>query len=54
MIIAIAFTVVLNILGTFNPYIMEEANLLIESIDFETVLLDVMPEFFALCRSPSY
>ncbi|MFT7204291.1 MAG: CPA1 family monovalent cation:H+ antiporter [Algoriphagus sp.] len=45
MIIAIAFTVVLNILGTLNPYIMEEANLLIESIDFETVLLDVMLSF---------
>jgi CPA1 family monovalent cation:H+ antiporter len=45
MIIAIAFTVVLNILGTFNPYIMEEANLLIDSIDFETVLLDVMLSF---------
>jgi CPA1 family monovalent cation:H+ antiporter len=45
MIIAIVFTVALNILGTFNPYIMEEANLLIESIDFETVLLDVMLSF---------
>ncbi len=45
MIIAIVFTLVLNVLGSLNPYILEEANLLIESIDFETVLLDVMLSF---------
>jgi CPA1 family monovalent cation:H+ antiporter len=51
MIIAIVFTIALNILGTFNPYIMEEANLLIESIDFETVLLHVMPSFLLFAGS---
>jgi CPA1 family monovalent cation:H+ antiporter len=51
MIIAIVFTIALNILGTFNPYIMEEANLLIESIDFETVLLDVMLSFLLFAGS---
>jgi NhaP-type Na+/H+ and K+/H+ antiporters len=45
MIIAIVFTIVVYILGSFNPFILEEANLLINSIDFETVLLDVMLSF---------
>ncbi len=45
MIIAIVFTLAINILGIFNPTILEEADLLIESIDFETVLLDVMLSF---------
>ncbi|PZX61165.1 sodium/proton antiporter (CPA1 family) [Algoriphagus ratkowskyi] len=45
MIIAIVFTVAINILGMFNPIILEEADLLIESIDFETVLLDMMLSF---------
>jgi CPA1 family monovalent cation:H+ antiporter len=45
MIIAIAFTVILNVIGAFNPYILEEADVLISSIDFETVLLDIMLSF---------
>jgi len=45
MIIAITFTVAINILGSFNPYILDQAHLLIESIDFETALLDVMLSF---------
>ncbi|WP_439474692.1 cation:proton antiporter [Algoriphagus formosus] len=45
MIIAIVFTLAVYILGSFNPFILEEANLLINSIDFETVLLDVMLSF---------
>ena len=45
MIIAIVFTIAVYILGFFNPFILEEANLLINSIDFETVLLDVMLSF---------
>lgn len=45
MIIAIAFTLIINILGSFNPFILEEAHLLIDSIDFETALLDVMLSF---------
>lgn len=45
MIIAIVFTIAVYILGSFNPFILEEANLLINSIDFETVLLDVMLSF---------
>ena len=45
MIIAIAFTIILNIIGSFNPYILKEADVLISSIDFETVLLDVMLSF---------
>jgi len=34
MIIAIVFTIAVYILGFFNPFILEEANLLINSIDF--------------------
>lgn len=45
MIIAIVFTIILNVIGSFNAYILEEADVLISSIDFETVLLDVMLSF---------
>ncbi|WP_421978336.1 cation:proton antiporter [Roseivirga seohaensis] len=45
MIIAICFTLVITIAGNFNPFILEEANLIIDSIDFETALLDIMLSF---------
>ncbi len=45
MIIAIVFTVAITILGSFNHYILDEAKLLIQSVDFETALLDVMLSF---------
>jgi len=45
MIIAIVFTVGINILGNFNLYILDEAKLLIQSVDFETALLDIMLSF---------
>ncbi|KYG77144.1 cation:proton antiporter [Roseivirga echinicomitans] len=45
MLIAICFTLVLTILGSFNHYILDEAKILIESIDFETALLDIMLSF---------
>ena len=45
MIIAICFTLVITIAGNFNPFILEEANLIIASIDFETALLDIMLSF---------
>ncbi|MFT4736078.1 MAG: CPA1 family monovalent cation:H+ antiporter [Cyclobacteriaceae bacterium] len=45
MIIAIVFTVCITILGTFNSYILDEATQLIQSVDFETALLDVMLSF---------
>lgn len=45
MIIAIAFTLIIISLGKFNSFFIEEAELLISSIDFETVLLDVMLSF---------
>ncbi|MDN3203199.1 cation:proton antiporter [Algoriphagus sediminis] len=45
MLIAILFTLGITILGNFSPYIMDQANLLIKSIDFETILLDVMLSF---------
>lgn len=45
MIIAICFTLVITIAGSFNPFILEEANLIIDSIDFETALLDIMLSF---------
>ncbi len=45
MIIAIVFTVGITILGSFNHYILDEAKLLIQSVDFETALLDVMLSF---------
>lgn len=45
MIIAIVFTVGITIVGSFNHYILDEAKLLIQSVDFETALLDVMLSF---------
>lgn len=45
MIIAIVFTVGITILGSFNHFILDEAKLLIQSVDFETALLDVMLSF---------
>lgn len=45
MIIAICFTLAIIFLGHFEHFILEEATLLIESIDFETVLLEVMLSF---------
>jgi monovalent cation:H+ antiporter, CPA1 family len=45
MLIAICFTLVLTVLGSFNHYILDEAKILISSIDFETALLDVMLSF---------
>ncbi|WP_057935711.1 cation:proton antiporter [Algoriphagus resistens] len=45
MIISIAFTLVVITLGKINHFFLEEAELLIGSIDFETVLLDVMLSF---------
>lgn len=45
MIIAIVFTVGVTILGSFNHYILDEAKLLIQSVDFETALLDIMLSF---------
>jgi CPA1 family monovalent cation:H+ antiporter len=45
MIIAIVFTVGITILGSYNHYIMDEAKLLIQSVDFETALLDIMLSF---------
>lgn len=45
MIIAIAFTVGITMLGKVNHFFIDEAELLIGSIDFETALLDVMLSF---------
>ncbi len=45
MIIAIAFTVGITIVGSFNTYVLDEAKSLIASVDFETALLDVMLSF---------
>lgn len=45
MIMAIAFTVLLQGLGMIYKEVLDEAKTLIESIDFETVLLDVMLSF---------
>lgn len=45
MIIAIVFTVIITVLGHFQPYVLDEAKVLIQSIDFETVLLDMMLSF---------
>ncbi|MFT7381996.1 MAG: CPA1 family monovalent cation:H+ antiporter, partial [Roseivirga sp.] len=36
MLIAIVFTLAITIIGSFNHYILDEAKLLIQSIDFET------------------
>lgn len=45
MIIAMCFTLVIIILGYFEHWILDEAKLLIGSIDFKTVLLEVMLSF---------
>jgi len=45
MIMAIAFTLVVLGLGVVEKEILEEAKLLIQSIDFETILLDIMLSF---------
>jgi len=45
MIIAIVFTLGITILGKINHFFIDEAELLIGSIDFETALLDVMLSF---------
>lgn len=45
MIIAMCFTLVIIIMGYFEHWILEEAKLLIGSIDFKTVLLEVMLSF---------
>jgi CPA1 family monovalent cation:H+ antiporter len=45
MIIAICFTLVIILLGFFEHEILDKAKLLISSIDFKIVLLDVMLSF---------
>ena len=45
MIIAIVFTVGITMLGSINHYILDEAKLMIQSVDFETALLDIMLSF---------
>lgn len=45
MIIAMCFTLVIIVLGYFEHWILDEAKLLIQSIDFKTVLLEVMLSF---------
>jgi monovalent cation:H+ antiporter, CPA1 family len=45
MIIAIVFTVGITVLGSLNHYVLDEAKVLIQSVDFETALLDVMLSF---------
>ena len=45
MIIAMCFTLVIIILGYFEHWVLDEAKLIIGSIDFETVLLEVMLSF---------
>lgn len=45
MIIAIAFTLGITALGKINHFFIDEAELLIQSIDFETALLDIMLSF---------
>lgn len=45
MIIAIAFTIGITALGKINHFFIDEAELLIQSIDFESVLLDIMLSF---------
>ena len=45
MIIAMCFTLVIILLGYIEHWILDEATLLIKSIDFKTVLLDVMLSF---------
>ena len=45
MIIAMCFTLVIITLGQFNSSILEQSKELIQSIDFKTVLLEVMLSF---------
>jgi len=45
MIIAIVFTLIVVLVGVVDREILLEAKLLIQSIDFETVLLDIMLSF---------
>ncbi|UZR97036.1 cation:proton antiporter [Chondrinema litorale] len=45
MIMAIALTFAVLALGAVNPVILEDSKALIQSIDFETILLDVMLSF---------
>lgn len=45
MIIAMCFTLAIIVLGYFEHWILDEAKLLISSIDFKTVLLEVMLSF---------
>ncbi|GHE70595.1 MULTISPECIES: sodium:proton antiporter [Roseivirga] len=45
MIIAMCFTLVILALGQFNHSILEQSKQLIQSIDFKTVLLEVMLSF---------
>ena len=45
MIIAMCFTLVIIILGYFEHWVLDEAKLIVGSIDFETVLLEVMLSF---------
>ncbi len=45
------FTLGITILGHFNPYVLDEAKSLIQSIDFETVLLDMMLSFLLFAGS---
>jgi len=45
MIIAMCFTLAIIILGYFEHWVLDEAKLLIGSIDFKTVLLEVMLSF---------
>ncbi len=45
MIIAIVFTVGITLIGSFFPQVLAEAKLLVESIGFETALLDIMLSF---------
>ena len=45
MSIAICFTLMIIVLGYFEHWILDKAKILIGSIDFETVLLEVMLSF---------
>ena len=45
MIIAMCFTLLIVIVGQFNSSILEQSKELIQSIDFKTVLLEVMLSF---------
>ncbi|MCZ4410642.1 sodium:proton antiporter [Cryomorphaceae bacterium 1068] len=45
MIIAIVFTLVIVAVGAIDPEVLRDAKALVRSIDFETVLLDIMLSF---------